>query len=83
MSDEHFGCEKHCLWRHDCPSCNPPSDLQDAINMARYGDPVKAIEAFNRGAQAAKDDRPLLPGDYTFTTPAGIPVKVVIVDDPD
>ena len=57
------------------------SDLQDAINMVRYGDPVKSIEAFNRGAEAAKDDRPLLPGEYVLNTPEGIPVRVVVCDD--
>jgi hypothetical protein len=59
------------------------TDLQDAINMVRFGDPVKAIEAFNRGGAAAENDDPILPGEHVFTTPEGIPVRAVVVDGDD
>ena len=67
-----------------CPTPDPIS-LRDAVNMARFGDPVKAIEAFNRGAEAAGGaDIPITPGDavYETTLEDGRVVRVLFVDRP-
>lgn len=58
--------------------------LRDAINMVRFGDPVKAIEAFNAGAAAARaegwDDIPL-PHDSVYEAVIdGTPVRVLMVE---
>ena len=58
--------------------------LADAINMARFGDPVKAIEAFNRGAAAAGGDDVPMPRDSVYETEInGTPVRVLFVEPPD
>lgn len=59
--------------------------LADACRMVQFGDPVRAIEAFNAGAAAAGgDDTPMPPGSvYETTLPDGRSIRVVFAEDSD
>ena len=55
-------------------------DFQAALNMARFGDPQKAMEAYDAGAAAAGGDEFPLDRDIIYTLPDGRTIRVLAAE---